>query len=150
MQMQVTLEGGKQLEKKLLVLEQKTAKKVVRKATRAATKPVQKATKENATTMVGGDMGNLLKKHIVVRAFRKQKRGSYGLSVKLRPGVDEFDYVSKDGKRSYIPAAIEYGHDNAAAIPFMRKAADSELKNSELIMKAELARGIETMAKQPA
>ena len=61
--MSIQLEGAKQLEKKLKSLGTKVAKKVVRKAVRKAAKPQQQATKANARSMVGGEMGALIAKN---------------------------------------------------------------------------------------
>ncbi len=145
----IRLEGADILERKLKALEAKTAKKIVRKAVRAGAKPVLQAAKANAANMVGGTMGRLIKKNIKIRAFRKQRRGSFGVGIQTAPDVPEFIHINKgDGKRQYIPAAIEYGHDNVPAIPFMRKAADEKLKGSAKIIGREIAAGIEATAKK--
>lgn len=159
----VVLEGGKELERKLLALEKKTAKKVVRKAVREGLKPTHKAAKSNAKTMVGGNMGGLISKALVLRAFKKQKRGSYAMTVRTRSekegGPKEFVHITKDGKRQFIPAAIEWGHakpgrggkkgapKDVPAIPFMRNASDANLKKGEKIFVREVKRGVERIGK---
>lgn len=144
--MTIREKGFAKLETKLTKLLPATAKKVVRKAVRKGAKPVQKAGRENAVSMVGGEMGALLKKHLIIRAFKKQRRGQFGVQVRLRPEVAEFVEVSKDGKRNYIPSAIEYGHISAGGfvgpIPFMRTASDTQLANAAAIIKAEIITGI--------
>ena len=149
MDMQST--GFSELEKKLTMMLPATAKKVVRRAVRKGAKPVQKAARENASSMVGGEMGTLLKKHLIVRAFKKQRRRQFGVQVRLRPDVAEFIDISKEGKRNYIPSAIEFGHVGpggfVGAIPFMRNASDTQLANAAAIIKAEIITGILKAAK---
>jgi len=129
------------------------AKKIVRQAVRAAWKPLLDRAKENALSMVGGEMGRLLARHMTLRAFRRQKKGSYGVLVRIKPGIDEFVHISTTGRRAYIPAAIEYGHafpykggkgsaKNVAARPFMRKALDVSLPNAPGIFAGHLDKAI--------
>jgi len=157
----VNVEGGKELERKLKALERKTAKKVVRKAVRKSLAPVLKAGKANAKTMIGGEMGPLIARHLALRAFKKQRRGSYAMTCRIKTGKEgtpaEFVHITKEGKRYFIPAAIEYGHalpgrggakhKDVAAIPFMRTASDAELPKAKNLMKVELKKGIEAVAK---
>ena len=135
----MTLEGFDKLEEKLGRLEKKTAKKIVRTATREAAKVTLANVKSNAKSMVGGNMGGLLAKFAKVVVFKHQRRGSYGVQIGMKPNVPEFDYWpvgassslssrKSTGKKSYIPAAIEYGHDNAKPIPFIRRAFDATRK----------------------
>ena len=134
MRMAFTIDGLDHIDQQLRTLPIKAQKKVVRTAVRAALKPMQTEARRNAVSMVGGEMGALLNKHIVIKAPKRQKiKGNYLLRDTLREGVEEFDHVSQEGKMSYIPSAIEYGHDSAQPIPFMRKASDSELRNAPAI-----------------
>lgn len=129
------LRGAKELEKKLSTLDRKVSRKVIRTAVRDAQKITLKAAKENAASMVGGSMGSLLKKSLNLRGFKRQKRGSYGMKIGLRPN-DAFLHQGEN--RCYIPFAIEYGHaapgaggsgaKDVAPIPFMRSAADRTAK----------------------
>lgn len=150
----IQLEGGKDLERKLAALEKKVAKKVVRKAVRAAQKPVLTAIKANARSMVGGHMGGLIASNVVLRAQKKQRRGSYAMNVRLKGESEgapaELIHVTKEGKRHFIPAAIEFGHGpgkEQVAIPFGRSAADSTRAETLRILAAELKKGIEQVAK---
>lgn len=150
----IQLEGGKELEKKLRGLETKVAKKVVRKAVRNAQKPVLTAMKANARNMIGGHMGGLIAANVVVRAQKKQRRGSYAMNVRLKSESEgapmEFIHITKEGKRHFIPAAIEFGHGpgkEQVAIPFGRSAADSTRAETLRILTAELKTGIEQVAK---
>ena len=148
------LEGGKELERKLQALGTKVGRKVVRKAVRNAQKPVITAMKANARNMVGGHMGGVIAANVVVRAQKKQRRGSYTIDVRLKSESEgapaEFVHITKEGKRHFIPAAIEFGHGpgkEQVAIPFGRSAADSTRAETLRILAAELKKGIEQLAK---
>lgn len=144
----VKLQGFDGLEKTLLGLERKVGKKIVRSATRKAAKPALTQARQNARSMVGGNMGALISKNIQVRGFKKQKKGRFGVTVKLKPDIAEFIHVGADGTRYYIPAAIEYGHANAMAIPFMRRASDTTKQKRVAILSKELKTGILNLAKR--
>jgi len=153
MQFRIELEGARELQKKLDRLEKTAGKKIVRSATRKGSTVIRKATQSNAKSMVGGEMGTLIGKNVVTRAHKKQKKGSYALWTGTRPGVDEFVHIAKGkskykDKRTYIPAAIEYGHDNAAAIPFARSAVDSKGEQAKQTTIKEIDRGIKQEARR--
>jgi len=143
----MTIQGDQELERRLLNLERNTAKKVIRKASRKALKPILSSAKQNAKNMVGGTMGTLLAAGLVLRAFRKQRKGSFGLNIRLKAAIQEFIHIAKDGTRYYIPAAIEYGHDSAAAIPFMRAAFEADKSKTIVIMHNEIWAGIKLVAR---
>ena len=153
----MTLTGFDGLEKKLKSLPGKVAKKIVRTATREAAKVTLKQVKSNAKSMIGGNMGALISKHAVVRVFKFQRKGSYGVQIGMRPNVPQFDYWpigsssglknrKTSGKKSYIPAAIEYGHDNASPIPYIRRAFDTTKARSVKVLGQKLKEGIERAA----
>jgi len=150
---QIKIENARAVQNALNAFENKIAKKVVRQAVRAAWKPLLDRAKENARANVGGRMGALIARSLQLRAFRRQKKGQYGMLVRLRPGIDEFVVISKSGKRAYLPAAIEYGHafpyrggkgaaKDVAAIPFMRPALDVTLPNAPAIFESHLVKAI--------
>lgn len=141
------LAGGKELNAKLLRIERKVAKQVVKKAVRAATKPMIKAGRSNARSMIGGTMGGLIAKNIKAIVFKFQRSGSWGMQVGMKPDVPELEDFTSDGKKNYIPAAIEYGHDDAAAIPFIRKSWDATKALAKSILGIELKKGVESAAK---
>jgi hypothetical protein len=63
--------------------------------------------------MVGGEMGNMLAGDILVKKFKKKRRGMTGVSVLIRElgdGPYSYVHITEDNYRNYIPAAIEYGH----------------------------------------
>lgn len=170
---EMTLAGVKEVEAKLVGLERKVAKKLVRTALRAAAKPIQLAAKSNAIGVVGGKMGGLLAGNLQVRAFKKQRPGQYGLYVGLKPDVDEFvsrgqgygelrtkEVRSLGGQfsRAYIPNAIEYGHafpgrggknapKDVPAMPYMRPAMDSKKDESARVFWQILWSSIERTAR---
>jgi len=150
----IQLEGGIELEKKLMALETKISKNVVRTAVRKAQKPMLSAAKSNARSMVGGVMGGLIANNLVLRAEKKQRRGSYAVNVRVKSESEgapaEFIHITKEGKRHYIPAAIEYGHGSRkqqSAMPYMRNAADTTRGQTISDLARELKEGIERIAK---
>lgn len=149
--------GFEVFDKKLKQLETKVARVIVKKATRDGAKNTLKQVKANAKTMVGGKMGALLAKYAKVIVFKHQRKGSWGVQIGMKSGVQEFDYWpvgassslssrKTTGKKSYIPAAIEYGHDNASPIPFIRSAWDRTKKQDVNIMARRLREEIEREA----
>ena len=154
--MDISLIGGRELEAKLKELETKVSKKIVRAAVRKAQKSLIPTIKTYlAGISRGGGMSEKIAKALQVRAPRRQARGSYSLNVQIR-NDPELTYYPKGsssslatrkttGHRSYIPAAIEYGHGQnkeQAARPFMRPAADATVNSRIRIMTKELAAGI--------
>jgi len=163
----INIQGAKEIEAKLRSLEKNTQKKIIRKAVREGSRPTLNAAKANAKALVGGRMGSLLSKHIVLRAWKKQWPGQYRMWVGMRSDVPEFVsntkvsqfalYLSgKRGnrkralaKRHYIPSAIEYGHafpgrggykgapKDVPAIPFMRTAFDSTKRRAAKLIERE-------------
>jgi len=90
-------------------------------------------------------MGPLLAKHIVIKAPKKQKAGTYALHVQMRSGIPAFTHTAKNGKEYYIPAVIELGHGPSgeqAARPFMRPAADATKAAAKRILSEQLRIGI--------
>ena len=168
--MKVQTKGFEVFDAQLQALETKVAKKIVRTAVREGGKNTLKQVKSNAKTMVGGNMGNLLAKNAKLIVFGHQRRGSYGMQIGMKPNVPEFDSwrmgsrtgvsfsrgkagnvlrsTSKTVGKSYIPAAIEYGHGNARPIPFIRsawnktKAKDVQIMGK--ILRKEIDRAMRT------
>jgi HK97 gp10 family phage protein len=153
----MVLSGFEGLDRKLLSLERKVAKKIVRKATRESAKVVLKQVKANAKSMIGGNMGALIAKNAKVIVFKFQRKGSYGVQIGMKPNVPQFDYWpigsssnlanrKSKGRKSYIPAAIEWGHGNARPIPYIRAAWASTKVRAVKKMASELRQGIEKEA----
>jgi hypothetical protein len=163
------LQGAKQIEARLLGLERKVAKKIVRQAVRAGAKPIHTAAKANAANMVGGDMGKRIAKAMAIRAWKRQKRGQYGVGVQLKEDEAFVGYSMGSassmksrkliqGGRYYVPSAIEYGHafpgrggrrgapKDVPAIPYFRSAMDSQKGAAERKVRQILLEGIESAA----
>ena len=143
------VEGAKELERMLAQIGGKVAKKIVRQAVRKGQKPILAKAKSNASTLVGGSMGSKIAKNTKIKAPKRQKKGQYLLSTKVMSDP-AFEHVNKDGTRHWIPAAIEFGHGakkEQIAIPFLRKAADSEGEKATNIVIKELGEGVEREAK---
>lgn len=136
------------MERKLSRLEKKVGKKIVRTALRRVAKEVLlPASKDNALNMVGGSMGALIAKSLAVRAL-KRRRGSFGVRVMLKPDVEGFVDVSASGRRFYIPGIIEYGHDNAQPIPYLRNAAAAKKQQVVQMATSLIKTGIESEARK--
>lgn len=165
------IEGADKIERKLLAMPKRVAKKVIRKAVREGGKPILKDMKSNVKSMLGRSgmktftyqtgkknvklhtvgVRGLLLKYLALRKWRRQRPLAFGMGVYISPEANEFFAgVSAQGQRYYIPAAIEYGHGNVAAIPFMRTAVDKNKGRSVAIMKKAIAAGIEREASKPA
>ena len=147
------IKNAQAVQNALNAFEKKISKKIVRKGVRAAWKPLLDRAKKNERANVGGEMGALIARSLQLRAFRRQKKGQYGMLVRIKPGIDEFVVVSKSGKKAYIPAAIEYGHafpgrggegapKDVAAKPFMRPALDVTLPAAPKIFEWHLVHAI--------
>ena len=163
-----------EMERKLLNLPAKVAKKVIRQALRVGAKVVEARAESTARVRVGGTMGSLIAQAIGIATKTKRRRGDYVLTVgplaRFNPQLvyyskgTAFDTTTRKqvaGRRAYIPAAIEYGHVGpgksksgspkvARPIPFMRSAytsaGDSAIRRASVAMKE----GIERVAKEPA
>lgn len=144
------VKGLADLDKKLGNMEKKVAKKIVRSAVRKAQNITKKKAKANAQSMVGGEMGQKIAGALKVKSVNKQKKGSYALQVAIDPTkADEFVHYTKDGKRYYIPTAVEYGHKKVgggkvAPIGYMREASDATEKQRVNTMISEIKKGVDS------
>ncbi len=143
----MTVQGSAQLERDLLKMERKMAKKVVRRAVRLGANIVKAEARVQAEANVGGDMGKLLSKKMQVSPYKRQRRGQYAMQLRLRPDVPEFVHTTQTGERQYIPHAIEYGHEGpggnfVAPIPFLRPAVEGKRKAAENKIVREMANGV--------
>ena len=145
MRFDINVTGAKEIEKELEVLGKKTSKKIGRKSCRGGAKSVKPSVQSNARTMVGGNMGNLIAKSYRIRKAKEiaKHSGVYAIAIEPKPEVPQFVSISKIGTRNYIPAAIEYGHDNVPPIPFARKTAAQSERSAMKVMKNVFVDGIE-------
>lgn len=158
----IKLEGAEELDRRLKALEDKVGRSVVRKAVRAGQKVLLAASRVSPLSMVGGKMGQLLSRSIVLKPPKRQRRQSYSLDVRLKGASEgapsEFIHENKKtGKdkrgrtfkaRHWIPSAIEYGHGrdkNSCAMPFMRTPAAATQRIVLAALTERLRRGIEAV-----
>ena len=157
--------GEETLMQALQEIKTKVATRAVRKGTRAAAKIFKSEVQSNILSMLSGHrhvafksgktkkgatkeavkgrlMETMREALRVAKPKSKQPKGTYMVKTEFHPSSNsDLVYHAKDrpgadGKRSYIPAAIEYGHDlvawghrtnkRVAPIPFYRKAFDTE------------------------
>jgi hypothetical protein len=148
--MSLQLEGGRELQLKLDALNTKVHQKIVRTAVRDAMQIDLNASKANARGLVGGQMGALLARRLAVRKQKKALPRFVYAMVCLFKGSDLI-YISKKGRRSFLPAAIEFGHGRSkawSAIPFMRQAFASSVSSMIRKLAESLGRGIEQEARK--
>ncbi len=145
----VIVTGLGEFDLKMRMLDKKVKRKLVRTAVKTGANVIKQQAASNAQTMVGGEMGDLLAKNLKVHVFKKQKRGSYGVSIWMKPGIMGFMWLTLTGMQHYIPADIEFGHVDRAggfvpAIPFVRTAFDSKVRAAERVIGRMLGLGLET------
>jgi len=152
----IQIEGAKELENKLLQLETKVSRKIVRQGIRAAQKTLIPVIKGNLMAISrGGGMAEKIAKALTVRAARRNPRGTYAVNVQLKDDPTFLRYPlgsfsnletgKTTGKRSYVPAAIEYGHGKSkeqAARPYMRPAADATESSRIKILADNINKGL--------
>jgi len=155
---EMRLDGFEDLDKKLALLPQKVSKDIVRKGTRVGANTILPKIKSNAKSMIGGKMGSLIAEKAAIIVFKHQRKGSYGVQIGMKANVPEFDYWAVGassslksrrtiGKKSYIPAALEYGHGNGRPIPYIRAAWESSKAKAVLNMKKYFKQEIERAGK---
>jgi hypothetical protein len=143
------VKGDKEIVQALNKLADKDIRRILKTAMRGGMKPVLNTAKQNARSMVGGNMGEAIANALEVKGYRRQRKGSFAYFLGLK--YDEsFKHVTKTGVKHYIPAAIEYGHDNAAAIPYMRSAVESAGQAAVDKTTENIGKGIERQFKRDA
>ena len=151
--MEMKLEGAEALERKLKKLPDKVGKKIVRTNVRKAGKVILAAAKSKARQNVGGRMGGLIAKFLVLRNQKKQRKGSFGMSVFIsEKGNPQFVHITQTGVQHYIPAAIEHGHGRnkaQAARPYFRPAFFQNQHKAEKVLLKGLRIDIEAEAAKP-
>lgn len=99
----IRLEGAKELEKALIELERKVARKIISSSLRDGAKIVQQQAKANAPVLTG-----LTRKKIVVRAAKKRRSETAAIAVRTGEGAFK-------GKTFYA-SFIEFGWNKAPVI----------------------------------
>lgn len=110
--------GFKSLQKELRELPKKVEGQILRKVMRTATKTVAAHVAGTAPVDTG-----LLARSITTRAL-KRKKGRVGFRVAIK-NVNKIVTVTKEGKRHFYPAVLEYGTSKQAAHPFIRPAFEA-------------------------
>ncbi len=140
----ITVTGEKEIFRKLEELGSKLEKEIMNKSLREGAKIIRIQAQNNAMSMVGGTFAGKLRRAIVIRRGKTRGRRlpseniiidkKYNNDFVHYPHGSKSDIKSRKttGRRSYIPAAIEYGHKlvfmghrtgkRVPPIPFMRKA----------------------------
>lgn len=155
MQIGIRIENAAQMEKRLLLMEPKVARKLVRSTLRNAARPIHARAKTNAVSIVGGQMGSAIASSLKLRAKKKRRRGEFGVSVSFDTSKHP-ELVYQSGSQQYfVPAAVEYGHalpgrgggknppKDVAAMPFLRPAFDSESPRAATVFETELRQVID-------
>ncbi len=145
----VLVTGLGEFDLKMRMLDKKVKRKLVRTAVKTGANIIKQQAASNARSMVGGEMGGLLAENLKVHIFRKQKRGSYGVSIWTKPGIMGFIWLTHIGTQHYIPADIEFGHIDKAggfvpAIPYIRTAFDTKVQAANRAIGRMLGLGLET------
>jgi len=135
----ISLIGNKQMQRKLRRLGKLIQKKIVKKALREGARPVLKSAQANAPVDTG-----LLKRSLKLRVL-KTKRGGDVFGVGVMTGSrDQLDIAPDDPY--YSPTAVEFGHGEVPAQPFMRPAMDMNRQRSADIIadviKAEIKKAV--------
>lgn len=169
--MGAVLVGIDPLLKKFNRFENKEYKKITRKAIRAGAKIIKKRTKQTAKSMVGGAYGKVLSSFLAVRAGTSRKKETIRVFVgfKKKAKIAKKDVTRENalkytarkssGRVTFIPSAIEYGHDivlnmrnqgrnmnvivgKAKPIPFFTRAYDSSKSKARTIIMSTMRTGI--------
>jgi len=132
------IEGAAEIIAKLQQIEKKMAQKILRSACREGAKIIEEQVKVNLRSMSSKSKGaTQMRRRMIqalgIRAWKRQRRGGYGVMIRFLPekddlrrkrpiGVSAFtgytmgsasSIKSKklvQGSTYYIPTAIEYGH----------------------------------------
>lgn len=138
----ISIVGDKKLQAKLRRLETKVQRKIVRKALRDAAKPVL----ADAKARVPVDTG-LLKRSLVVRAARRQRRGTFGVFIQPK-GRDFFGIPGDDPY--FYPAIVEFGSLKRAlpARSYLRAAVDDNRSATLLRIRNEIASQVKAEARK--
>lgn len=142
----ITLLGQKQLERKLELLAAKTQKTIVRRAVRASAKRTLAEIVHNIQSAQLVDSGRLLaafQKAKVLQAANKRDLIRIGPAWPTRAelGIDPKD-------KGYYPFSLEFGHPNAAAVPFIRPAVDENRQREIRQIGTEIGAAIEREARK--
>jgi hypothetical protein len=166
------IEGAKELDRLFLQFDRVSARKGLRRAVRDAHRVVFKSIKQHIADLTsavddrrGPGLRARMQKAIRLRAKRKNKTGTYavdaifvnseaaGLVSYPRGAHSSLETKKTQGRRTFIPAALEFGHKDrqgkpVAPKPFMGPAVDSSRREAEAALKANLARELDRLVEE--
>ncbi len=126
------IEGMKELEKTIRKLG-KLPQKCVTKAAKKGAQIALKAAKQNAPFLTGA-----LEEGIILKGEKTRRKGKKVYQVTMNPAMNDiFVKTTKDGKRYYYPASMEYGFitRDGGYSPGFHYLRDSLVDNKERIEK---------------
>lgn len=139
----ISMVGDKELERMFRDLPVKLQTKVVRQANTKAIRPILRSVKARVPVLTG-----VLKRGLKSRAMKRKRRNSPIGRFLLLPLRADLGIKADDPY--YYPAAVEYGHDNVAAVRFLRDGFDAAEEEAFGILKKEIGAGVEREAKKLA
>jgi len=148
------IDGLKELQRKLEKLPQKAEAKVIRQSLRKGSKIIKQKARTNAGTMIGGTLGKLTAKWLVVRAG-KRKKGVISIMTGFRKGYESSGLLvfnKGDGERHFLPSVTEFGFKHfggktIAGKGWYRSAFDSTASKARTLIMKEMWEGISAQAK---
>ena len=149
----VDIRGDAELERKLVGMDRKVARKVTKQSLRLGAKVILAAVKEEAPTVSGK-----LKRSAKVRVARRNRRGSFAMIVSL---------AARDGDRFYgayvhlghfagtSPAGQKAQHKSqgrrkVTSDPFVRRAFDRSKGRAVATVLSDLRRRVEIVGRERA
>ncbi len=126
------IEGMKELERTIRELG-KLPQKCVTKAAKKGAQIALKAAKQKAPFLTGA-----LEEGIILKGEKTRRKGKKVYQVTMNPAMnDVFVKTTKDGKRYYYPASMEYGFmtRDGGYVPGYHYLRDSLVDNKERIEK---------------
>lgn len=145
------LQGANELRLKLNTLNDKVHSRIARESVRSAMQMYLTQAKGAAVGMVGGRMGRRLAGQLMIRKQRKRlPKFVYAMVCGFRD-VGLLIHTSKKQRKTFIPAAIEFGHGRnpaGSAIPYMRRTFERMRAGMISTLSAVLGRRIEEEARK--
>ena len=126
--------GIEQLNKNILALEKQMATKLGEAVLAGA-----EIIRDDARQRAPRDTGELAAGIVAAVTWDKKAPVAYAAAMMDKNKNDKFVKISKNGKRYYYPASIEYGHPRAAARPFMRPAMDANKRQVKAVIQKQIA-----------
>ena len=141
MSVDIQILGDRELQRKLARLEDKAQKKIVQSALRKSAKRAKDRIIGNIQKLgliLTGQMLNAFKKMKIKSSSRKPRK-----LIRIGPEWPDRSElgISPDDKYFY-PTAVEYGHGNVKAYPFVRPAIDEHTQAEHAKIAKDIGAGI--------